>query len=294
MVIIGFTCDLHFKMKSNMSYISGGLRVIMVSVLMILAYIGPVFADTVVNPHSEASRLYEKGDYAKAAEAWLAMEKADGGSASLFFNIANSYAQMGDYGRAMLYYGRARRLDPSNDEINNNLRYFASKVEDSNRAELRGKKISVVPDHETFFQTTDRLIAQDVLSDTWAEWSVAAFLLFIGCVALYLFCSNVMLRKTGFFGGITMLIVSVVFLVFAFMAASYSKSRDRGVLMTYKTELLVEPSPDSKPATTQLCQGTCFDIIAEETDVQGVPTWYKVRLNANFEGWLRASDIEII
>lgn len=268
---------------------------VVVLAAMIMVGVGSAFAGSgAVKAGSDAGKLYESGEYSKAAEAWMAMEKTDGASASLYFNLGNSYAQAGDYGRAMLYYGRARRLDPRNEEINNNLHYFASKVEDSNRAELKGKKISVTPDHETFFQTADRLIAQDVLSDTWAEWSVAAFLLFIGCVALYLFCSNVMLRKTGFFGGITLLIVSLVFLVFAFMAASYSESRDRGVLMAYKTELLVEPSPDSKPATTQLCRGTCFDIIAEETDVQGVPTWYKVRLNANFEGWLRASDIEII
>lgn len=247
-------------------------------------------ADSIASP----AALYEKGEFAKAADSYLSLEKAEGSSASLYFNLANCYMQTGDYAHAMLYYSRAHRLDPRNKEIRNNMNYLASKVEDTNRAELHGKKISVIPDHETFFQTVDRVIARDVLSNTWAVWSVVSFVLFLGCLALYLFCNNVLLRKTGFFGGFSLLILSVVFIIFAFMAASDAESDDRGVLMAYKTELLVEPSSDAKPASTQLCQGTILDILAEETDVQGSVTWYKVRLNSNFEGWLRASDIEII
>ncbi|MDE6291707.1 MAG: tetratricopeptide repeat protein, partial [Muribaculaceae bacterium] len=84
-----------------------------------------------------ADTLYMQGDYAKAAEAYQAIANVDGDSPQLLFNLANSYAQAGDMGNAILNYERARRLDPFNKEIKNNLDYFASKVEDSNRAELR-------------------------------------------------------------------------------------------------------------------------------------------------------------
>ncbi len=241
-----------------------------------------------------ADRLYENGDYAKAAEAYLSIAEVDGASPGLYYNLATSYAQSGDYGNAMLYYSRANRLDPSNKDIRNNLNYFESKIEDSNRAELRGKKISVTPDPETFFTSAYRLIAKDVRYDVWARLGVISFILFLGGVAVYLFCSNVLLRKTGFFGGISLFFISVMFTVFAFMSASYFDSHDEAVLMAYKTPLLIEPSSDSKPATNQLCQGTRLEIIAEETDVEGVPTWYKVRLNADIEGWLRSTDIAVI
>ncbi|MDE6649025.1 MAG: tetratricopeptide repeat protein [Muribaculaceae bacterium] len=241
-----------------------------------------------------ADRLYENGDYAQAADAYLSIVEIDGASPALYYNLANSYALSGDYGNAMLYYLRANRLDPSNKEIKNNLNYFESKIEDSNRAELRGKKISVTPDPETFFSSAHRVIAKDVRYDVWARLGVVSFILFLCGVAVYLFCSNVLLRKTGFFGGISLFIMSVMFTVFAFMSASYFDSHDEAVLMAYKTPLLIEPSSDSKPATNQLCQGTRFEIIAEETDVEGVPTWYKVRLNADIEGWLRSTDISIL
>ncbi len=241
-----------------------------------------------------ASSLYEKGEYRQAAEAFLAIAEVDGDSPELLFNLANSYAQAGDYGNAILYYSRANRLDPSNKEIKNNLNYFVSKVEDSNRAELRGKRISVAPDHETFFQTVNRMICGEVAPNVWAVLAAILFILVLGAVAIYLFCNDVRLRKTGFFGGIVMFFACLMFVIFAFMSASYYDSHDRAVLMAYKTELLIEPSSDAKPASNQLCQGTRFDIVAEETDVQGHPTWYKVRLNSDIEGWLRASDIAII
>lgn len=255
------------------------------------------FASSAADPVSSmdmANSLYENGEYAKAADAYESVAKVDGGSAGLYYNLANSYAQTGNFGNAILYYSRAHRLDPSNKQIRNNLGYFTSKVEDSNRAELRGKKISVSPDPETFFKTAHRVIAEDVRSDYWATLSVGCFILFLGGVAVYLFCSNVLLRKTGFFGGIALFLLSVMFIIFSFMSANYFDSHDHAVLMTYKTPLLIEPSSDAKPATNQLCQGTCFEIVAEETNVEGIPTWYKVRLNADIEGWLRASDIEII
>lgn len=241
-----------------------------------------------------ADTLYSRGEYAKAAEAYSAIAQVDGVSSGLLFNLANSYAQTGDLGKAILYYSRAHRRAPDNKDIDNNLRYFASKVEDSNRAELRGKKISVAPDHTTFFQSVNKFICYDFPVDMWAYIGASAFILLIGLIAVYLFCSDVRLRKIGFFGGIASFFVSLICVVFAFMAASGFESHDTAVLMTYKTELLIEPSSDAKPASNLLCQGTRFQIIAEETDVEGVPTWYKVRLNSDIEGWLRASDIEII
>lgn len=241
-----------------------------------------------------ADTLYANGEYSKAAEAYLAIIKVDGDSPGILFNLANSYAQVGDMGNAILYYSRANRLAPHNKEIKNNLDYFMSKVEDSNRAELRGKKTSVVPDHSTFFQSVNNFICASFPRDMWAYIAVVAFIILLALIAVYLFCSDVRLRKVGFFGGICSFLICIACVVFAFMSASHYDFSDKAVLLAYKTELLIEPSSDAKAASNLLCQGTRFDIVAEETDVEGRPTWYKVRLNSDIEGWLRASDIAII
>lgn len=266
--------------------------------IAIVLMVGFSFGSSAVAAEStsveSAKAFYDKGDFQMAADSFLAVAQADGTSAPLLYNLANCYAELGDLGRAMLYYSRAARLDPSDKDIKNNLEYFASKVEDANRAELRGKKISVAPDSDTFFSSAHRLIAVDVTSNFWAVASVVCFIAFLSCVATYLFCSNILLRKSGFFGGIVLFIMSIALLVFSFMSADAYESHDRAVLMAYKTPLLLEPSSDSKPASNQLCQGTSFDIIAEESDVNGNASWYKVRLNADIEGWINADAVEII
>lgn len=241
-----------------------------------------------------AEALYEKGDYEQAAEAYLELAKTEGTSAGLYFDLANCYAHTGNLGSAILYYSRASRMNPSNDKIKNNLDYFSSKVEDSNRAELRGSKVSVAPDPETFFTSAHRVIAKDVSSNTWAIWALCTFLMLLGCIILYLFCNNILLRKTGFFGGFILLLLTVMFVMFSFMSAKAYSSHDQAVLMAYKTQLVVEPSSDAKPAANQLCQGTVFDILSEESGIDGTPTWYKVRLNSNIEGWIKANLVEII
>lgn len=279
------------KMTEISRILVRALAVCGVYVVLALSCAVSAFADSST---AMADSLYVNGEYSKAADAYLAIAKVDGDSPGLLFNLANSYAHAGDLGSAILYYSRAQRLDPTNKEINNNLNYFASKVEDSNRAELRGKKTSVAPDHLTFFQSANKFICAGFSRNMWAWVSVIAFIVLLGQIALYLFCSDVRLRKFGFFGGICSFFISVFCMVFAFMSASYYDAHDKAVLMTYKTELLIEPSSDAKPASNLLCQGTRFDIIAEETDVEGRPTWYKVRLNSDIEGWLRASDIAVI
>ncbi len=68
----------------------------------------------------EATQAYGRGEYKVASRQFEALVR-DGVSASLLFNLANSYAQAGESGRAILNYERARRLAPSDSDIKGNL-----------------------------------------------------------------------------------------------------------------------------------------------------------------------------
>lgn len=244
---------------------------------------------------SEADSAYMAGQYAKAVMLYDSVASEYGVSAQLLFNLGNAYLQQDDYGNAMLCYEKAKRLDPSNKRINNNLTYLKGKVEDANKAEQKGKKKKVTEDTPNFFQTIHEGIAQNTSSDTWAGWAAAMFLLFSGCVCLYLFSANVFLRKTGFFGGFILLGVSMICLVCAYIGATENETRDRGVVIAFKATLQTEPASEES-ATNEgvLTRGTKVRIISEETDAEGTVNWYKVRLNSDYIGWLEAKDLAII
>jgi hypothetical protein len=69
----------------------------------------------------QANESYSRGDYQKAIEQYIKIIKEKGYSTAVLTNLANSYVQTGETGRAVLNYERALRLAPSNSDIKSNL-----------------------------------------------------------------------------------------------------------------------------------------------------------------------------
>lgn len=241
-----------------------------------------------------AANAYSRGEYSSAAMIYEKVAKEDGVSSHLLANMGNAYVKAGDYGRGRLCYERSLLLNPSDSEVRNNLDYIISKIEDNNKGEAHGKKVSVSPDSPSFFSSVKKAVAVDHTSDAWAIWAAVSFIIFCGCVALYLFMSDVMIRKIGFFGGIAMLAVSVITLAFSFMAASVRNNRNSGVLVGYKVTLLTEPFATAKASAAPLTRGTLLDVLDTESDADGNVEWFKVRLNSDYVGWVPAADFEVI
>lgn len=239
-----------------------------------------------------ADSAYANGEYAEAVAAYTGVASSQGVSSGLYYNIGNAYAKGGDYGNALVYYIRALRLDPSNKEAKSNIHYIEAKVNDANRAELKGKKLSVEPESPTFFSSLRAMISREHLSDTWATWAIVSFLMFMVCATLYVFTRKVAVRKIGFFGGIVCLGITLLTLSFAFMAAGYHTGE--GVITGSKVKLRREASLSSQESPAALTRGTRMTVL------DSIPTdgkradWYKVRLNSDYVGWIEASDFKTV
>lgn len=257
---------------------------------LILSLSGIIRADNAV----DAADMYEKGDYAAALEKYLEIEKAYGTSSQLLFNIGQCYVKGGNLGEGMLAYRRALLLDPSDKRIKENIRYVESRVIEANKGEMKGKKLSATPEDTSFFQAIRNKINFSHTSNTWALWGAGFFIIFAGCLAAYLFSSEVLIRKIGFFGGISSLVMSVVFLIFALMAADALKKQDKGVIMAYKIELKSEPGQDEKRVGMPLTQGTVMDVLEKRTLEDSETRWYKVRLNSDYIGWINEENFSVI
>lgn len=73
------------------------------------------------NLFQEANEAYSRGDYDQAISKYLKITETAGYSTSVLYNLANSFAQNGQTGRAILNYERALRLSPSDSDISGNL-----------------------------------------------------------------------------------------------------------------------------------------------------------------------------
>lgn len=235
-----------------------------------------------------ADSAYIKGDYADAVEDYMKLVESAGQSSELDYNLGNAYARGGDYGNAMLWYLRALRLNPSNENARKNVEYIDHKVADANKSELKSKKLSVEHDSPSFFGSVRNYIESDHLSDTWAYWAAGFFIAFVACLALYLFTQNVLLRKIGFFGGISCVGAALITVVFAFMAAGYVSAE--GVILSPKVKLHSEPNYTSNESPVFLTRGTRLSILDRHPAGDAKTQWWKVRLNSDYVGWINAGD----
>lgn len=242
----------------------------------------------------EADSAYVKGDYEKAIALYEKMAAEEGVSGELYYNLATAAAKAHDYGKSVLYYERGLRLSPGDDRIRHNLQYVAGKVEDANRGELRGKRMKVTADEPSFFQNLYSLIAIDHSSNMWGIIGASCFILCVLGVAFYIFSANVLMRKIGFFGSFITLSLTIMSLLFAFMASRHAVADNEGVVTAYKVALSTEPKIDSEEMPVSLTRGTKMRIVSEETDSEGNVTWYRVILNSEFIGWIKADEFAVI
>ncbi|MDE7118367.1 MAG: tetratricopeptide repeat protein, partial [Bacteroidaceae bacterium] len=147
----------------------------------------------------EADALYEKEKYTEAAQAYEALLNTEGVTAEVYYNLGNCYYKLDQIPLAVLNYERAFLLNPGDADIRANL------------ALARGKTIDkAVPPSEMFFVTWWRDMTHCMSLNGWMVLGVTAFVLMLAGLLLYMFMSQLTLRKCGFYGAVAMLVLTIV------------------------------------------------------------------------------------
>ena len=78
----------------------------------------------------QADSAYTADNFQEAAAAYQHVINTEGTSAEILYNLGNCYYRMGEFGKAILSYERALRLDPTSEDARNNLEFVNSKIAD--------------------------------------------------------------------------------------------------------------------------------------------------------------------
>lgn len=234
----------------------------------------------------EADSAYMHDDYAEATRLYLQIANEEGTSSNLYYNLGNCYYRQKQLGRAILYYERALRLDPGNSDARANLEFVNSKITDE------------PGDRGMFISNTVNGFAQKTGANIWAGIAIASFILLLGSIAVYVFMSNVRMRKLGFFGAFALLAICVLANIFASIATRYSTSSTIAVVVEPSTLLSTSPRApkDRSEEAVLLHEGTTVEIldsVTTRTDSTAVK-WYDVKVDNSTRAWIRGSDIERI
>jgi tetratricopeptide (TPR) repeat protein len=240
---------------------------------------------------AQAAAFYKDGKYAEAISLYDSIMKKEGSSAQLLFNMGNAYVKSDKLGMAMVCYQQAHALAPANSIITNNINYLSDKIEDRNKAKLGGKNYDVSAESPSFMKSVSLKISNGVSPDAWGYAAIAAFILLLAGIALYIFSANVLSRKVGFFGAIICLFFTVLFNLFTFVSRSYWTHRNECVVTAYEATILPEAKEDAKAEVTPIVEGTLLQVISDDATPKG---WIKVKLNATFVGYLQQSQVVVL
>lgn len=243
---------------------------------LILFRLSCAFAENNLELMKAANKAYIRQDYNKAIEIYKKVIDNRYKSFELYYNIGNSYFKLNQIPSAILYYEKAKKLNPADDDLEFNLTLANRKIVD---------KIDVMP--EIFIKTWWDSLVNFFSTDEWAKLTIVTFCLCIALFLLYLLATSHLLRRLAFWFSVLMLFISILFIVFAKHQFTDVQKVKEAIVFT--PTLNVKSSPDQNSVDIFVIhEGLKVKIIDQVSD------WYEIRIANGNKGWVKVSDIEII
>ena len=221
----------------------------------------------------EGNEAYNQGLYEQALEKYGHILDFGVESAELYYNMGNTYYKMKAFPMAILYYEKAMKLDPGNEDLKTNLEIANLAVAD---------KIETLP--QPFYQRWWNRLRSMCSVDGWAWISIVAFALTLLCLFAFLMARRTGWRKLGFFAGLLTLVVLAVSLAFAIGKHADMKRQDEAIIMTPTVNVMSSPS-ESSVNLFVLHEGAKVQVLDQLGD------WNKIKIADGSVGWLQAKEM---
>lgn len=224
----------------------------------------------------QANQSYSSADYTLAVSQYESVLGSGYESSGLYFNLGNSYFKLNNIPSAILYYEKAMKLDPTDDNIRFNLDLANSRIID---------KMEPLP--EFFLKTWWKSARNLFSSDYWGKIGVAGFILALISLTLFIISRSVSTRKVSFWTGIFLLALMSVSLLFSL--SGYREYSRQSSAIIFTPTVTVKSSPnDGSVDLFVIHEGTKVFI----TDL--VEGWSEVHLANGNVGWVKTGSFRYI
>ncbi|MDD6211497.1 MAG: tetratricopeptide repeat protein [Bacteroidales bacterium] len=224
----------------------------------------------------KAEEAYKSGQYAQAEELYKQLLDEKGESAEVYYNLGNTYYKMNNIGPAILNYERCLMLDPSDKDAQFNLEM------------ARAKNVDTVNVTETFLLKRWLDDTKNLFSERgWGIAAICFFFLFLASLFLFFFGRRIILKKIGFYVGLSTLFLSIVSNSFAYSQREKQELRDQAIIMA--ATVTIKSSPDKS--------GTDLFVLHEGTKVKvrsALSNWSEIELPDGTVGWIENNKLERI
>ncbi len=219
---------------------------------------------------------YNEGLYNDAVESYEKVIGSGYESAELYYNLGNSLFKLNDMPAAILYYEKARKIAPKNEDINYNLSLANSRIID---------KIEAVP--EFFLKQWWNQLKELFSVDTWAVSGITAFVISLLMALVFFLSGSIFLRKGTFWTGIFMLLITVISFTIAIQKYNQYTQHNEAIVFTPTVTVKSSPSEGSVDLFV-IHEGTKVKI---SDHVEG---WSEIRIADGSVGWVRNTAFKTI
>lgn len=223
-----------------------------------------------------ANEYYKNNRYQLAIEEYnkLLLDGFEG--TSLYYNLGNAHYRLGKVGYAILYYEKALKLSPNDEDVMHNLALAKLNLKD---------KVDTLPPFFIFNLWEGILAAFSVTG-----WTIIVYIIFILVLIIfivYFFSRSVTEQRISFFMGIGLTVVLLLTISLLIVKMNKEFNTKDGVII--ETSVIVKSSPDySSKDSFQIHEGLKVRI------EDNVDDWVKIRLDDGKIGWITEKSLGII
>lgn len=246
------------------------------AIIFFIMLAGIAFADDNMILIEEANKNYGEDNFEQAIE--LYQKAIDNGveSSELYYNLGNAYFKLNNIPSSILYYEKAEKLNPNDEDILFNLQIANNRIVD---------KIEQVP--EIFYVRWWKNILYTFTVDEWGYLSLISFVLVVVMLLIFFLTNIYWIKKFSFWLGL----VFIVFALTTYLLANqkYNSFIKDHEAIIFTPTLTVKSSPSDS--------GIDLFVIHEGSKVQirdHVGEWYEIELANGSVGWVKENDIQKI
>ncbi len=219
---------------------------------------------------------YQAENYQEAVQAYEHIVKQGYVSGELYFNLGNAYYRLGNLGKAIVNYERAKRYLPNSESVNFNLRLANLNVKD---------RIDVPP--EFFLFQWYRQLVNCTTARTWGAFFTGSLFL----TALLILLPTILdLHRWQRFSKVLLIIcicLTILLAIPMIVRYQYETRSNEAIILSSAVSSLAGPQPGSTELFI-IHAGTKVKVLDEDGD------WYKIELIDGKQGWIPATDVEKI
>jgi len=197
-------------------------------------------------------------------------------SSDLYYNLGNAFYRTGELGKAILYFEKALKISPGNDDAAYNLKIVNARTVD---------KIQEIP--PLFLIKWWNILLSSFTSTGWQVIIFVFYMLLLVCIALYFLIKHLQVQKFSFIFGVLNIIALFFSVILFFSSLSMESSNDHGILLQSVANAKISPDTQSNDAFV-IHEGIKFQIEDK------VNNWVKIKLSDGKVGWLPANTFEEI